>query len=215
MRGMKNAVGVLAVCALIGLGYQSARAADAPDCSEFDVDGTASQPLRSVSLPPAVGSCKVRMSNGFPLPDRNCTPGATNPTLTVEVLRDPAFTTRCVRDSATTAKDKAGTYKWYGTPHPADNQGVKQTCELDHLISLELGGADSLDNIWPQCGPDGVTLASRFFKQKDMVENYLAARVKDGSIKLEDAQQGIADDWTKFLDDAKAACKSGRCRFSE
>lgn len=70
----------------------------------------------------------------------------------------------------------------------AKNTGRTQTCELDHLISIELGGADTLDNIWPQCGPRGVVLPKRFFKQKDDVENYLAAQVRAGAIRLEDAQ---------------------------
>jgi len=50
---------------------------------------------------------------------------------------------------------------------------------LDHLISLELGGADTLDNIWPQCGPSGVALPQRFFKEKDTVENFLAMQVRE------------------------------------
>jgi hypothetical protein len=73
---------------------------------------------------------------------------------------------------------------------------------LDHLISLELGGADTLDNIWPQCGPSRVKLATRYFKIKDGVENYLAAKVKAGEISLQDAQRGIAADWTQYISDA-------------
>jgi hypothetical protein len=53
---------------------------------------------------------------------------------------------------------------------------------LDHLVPLEMGGADTIENIWPQCGPVGGTLRQRYFKQKDVVENYLTARVKAGSI---------------------------------
>ncbi len=49
-------------------------------------------------------------------------------------------------------------------------------------MPLEMGGADTIENIWPQCGPVGGTLRQRYFKQKDVVENYLTARVKAGSI---------------------------------
>ena len=80
------------------------------------------------------------------------------------------------------------------------------------LISLELGGADSLENIWPQCGPDGVTLTERYFKQKDMVENYLAAQVKAGKMDLAEVQQGIATDWTQYLEQAKAANKAKKAK---
>jgi len=127
-------------------------------------------------------------------------PGGVNPTVTVEVLRDPAYRTGCTRNSGTSAKQKNATYNWYRILHPSNNTGAHQICELDHLISLELGGADTLDNIWPQCGPPGVPLIQRYFKQKDLVENYLAAQVKAGNIDLTDAQYGIARDWTQYLD---------------
>jgi hypothetical protein len=67
------------------------------------------------------------------------------------------------------------------------------------LALLELGGADGLGNIWPQCGPDGVPLDERYFKAKDRVENYLADEVKAGRMSLHDAQRGIASDWTQYL----------------
>jgi len=104
------------------------------------------------------------------VPDLACTPGAINPTLTVAVLRDPTFRTGCVRQQTTTEEQKASTYGTYGIPHPSSNTGPSQTCELDHLVSLELGGADTLDNIWPQCGLSGVALDQRYFKEKDAEE---------------------------------------------
>jgi hypothetical protein len=51
-------------------------------------------------------------SNTFPVPDPNCTPGAVDPTVTIAVLRDRRFTTRCVRDVATNAMKKATAYAW-------------------------------------------------------------------------------------------------------
>jgi hypothetical protein len=179
-------------------------------CDEFDVDGRASAPLHDVTLPPSQ-SCTTLTRNGFPVPDPNCTPGAVNPTLTIGVLRDRSFTTRCVRDAATKPEEKARTYDWYRLVHPANNSGESQTCELDHLISLELGGADTLDNIWPQCGPSGVALSQRDFKQKDTVENFLAMQVREGRMDLSQAQKAIATDWTQFLDEARRACPDGRC----
>jgi len=53
-----------------------------------------------------------------------------------------------------------------------------------------LGGGDTLANVWPQCGPDAVTLNRRNFKQKDMVENYLADQVKQGTIALGERSAG-------------------------
>lgn len=85
-------------------------------------------------------------------------------------------------------------------------------CELDHLVPLELGGADGIGNIWPECGPDSATLENRYFKIKDRVENYLADEVKAGRIPLDTAQRSIASDWTQYLDDANRYCAlGGRC----
>jgi hypothetical protein len=98
------------------------------------------------------------------------------------------------------------TYGQYGIPHPTNNQGPNQVCELDHLVPLELGGADTLDNIWPQCGPNQVALAKRYFKQKDMVESYLANQVKTGRMDLGKAQAAIAADWTQFAGVAANFC---------
>jgi hypothetical protein len=181
------------------------------DCSAFDIDDAASRPLQSVPVPP-VHACATSMRNGYPVPDPTCTPGAYNPSITSDILSDRGFRTCCVRNNVTSEEQKALTYDWYNLPHPADNHGSSQTCELDHFIPLELGGADTLDNIWPQCGPDDVALRQRYFKQKDTVENYLAAQVKAGNMALDAAQQGIAADWTQYLDAAEAACPGGRCR---
>lgn len=169
------------------------------------VDATASTPLAEVT---AQSNCSTKTSNDYPIPDPACTPGAVNPTVTLEVLQSGEFKTGCERDKASSMKQKNATYDEYSIAHPKNNRGQNQTCELDHLISLELGGADTVDNIWPQCGPDGKPLAQRYFKIKDSVENYLAAQVRAGAIKLEDAQRGIATDWTQYIDAARAYWKS-------
>jgi hypothetical protein len=183
-------------------------------CDKFGtIDDKASKPITSVSLPPH-GICHPKpTSDGTFLPDPTCTPGAINPTLTEAILKDPAFRTGCVRNDATSETQKASTYKWYHTKHPKNNQGATQTCELDHLIPLYLGGADTLENIWPQCGPARVHLDDRFFKEKDKVEFYLGQQVRAGKMDLAVAQKGIAEDWTKFLADAEGFCASGKCEF--
>jgi len=64
------------------------------------------------------------------------------------------------------------------------------TFELDHLIPLELGGSNSLANLWPQpAGQPG-------FHEKDALENALHAAVcKTGKVTLVEAQHAIAIDW--------------------
>ena len=81
------------------------------------------------------------------------TPGSVNPDFTQEniatTLCSKKWGTDSVRNTDTTESEKAKTYTTYDIPHPKNNTGANQTCELDHLISLENGGGDGLDNIWP------------------------------------------------------------------
>jgi hypothetical protein len=161
---------------------------------------------------PAEGACAVRMKNGYPVPDARCTPGGMNPSVTLDVLRDPAWRTKAVRNCASSEAQKHVAYRWYDVEKPRINSNENQVCELDHLVPLELGGTDGLGNIWPQCGPDAVSLNQRYFKQKDHVENYLAEEVKAGRMPLSEAQRGIAKDWTQYLNDADLWCgRTGKC----
>src|SRR5205085_5255947 len=63
--------------------------------------------------------------------------------------------------------------------------------ELDHLISLELGGAPAdVANLWPESWTgDGSA------HQKDAVETHLKREVCTGAMSLSDAQRMIATDW--------------------
>ncbi len=66
----------------------------------------------------------------------------------------------------------------------------KRGFEVDHLVSRELGGADDLLNLWPQC------YSGRWnARVKDRLENRLHREVCAGMITLEDAQNAIRDDW--------------------
>jgi len=64
--------------------------------------------------------------------------------------------------------------------------------EVDHLISLELGGSNDIANLWPQ------SYVSEPFNAhiKDKLENKLHALVCSGRITVETAQKAIANDWT-------------------
>jgi hypothetical protein len=171
----------------------------------YDSKGLDSRKSRSLapSSPLAPGACRVLLKGDTPIPDPKCTPGAINPTITIEMIQDGTFSTKCVRSQGTSAAEKASMYEFYGISRPLQNYGETQSCELDHLVPLDLGGADTLDNIWPQCGPPSVPLTQRYFKLKDMVEIYLLKQVRDGKISLSDAQRGIAGDWTQYLPAAR------------
>jgi hypothetical protein len=62
--------------------------------------------------------------------------------------------------------------------------------EVDHLIPLELGGDNTIANLWaePASPKPG-------FHEKDHVENYLHKQVCSGAMTLEEAQKAIATDW--------------------
>ena len=65
--------------------------------------------------------------------------------------------------------------------------------EIDHFISLELGGANDINNLWPQPYCDD----SKCFgaRQKDVVETNLHRRICSKKITLEEAQKIIMTDW--------------------
>jgi hypothetical protein len=69
--------------------------------------------------------------------------------------------------------------------------------KIDHLIPLELGGADTIDNLWPQrlkarpYGPD----------RKELLADVLLHRIARKQITLEQAQEQIRNDWIDaFID---------------
>jgi hypothetical protein len=70
--------------------------------------------------------------------------------------------------------------------------GHGRRCEVDHLISRELGGADQIGNLWPQ--PYGTAPWNAV--RKDGVENRLHLEVCAGRLTLQQAQEDIRTDWT-------------------
>ena len=63
--------------------------------------------------------------------------------------------------------------------------------EVDHLISLELGGSNSQRNLWPESYKTQPLNAH----VKDTLENKLHALTCSGKISMIEAQQAIAKDW--------------------
>lgn len=179
-------------------GDRSANARGDASCNALGIE-CASTYFSPWSLPKD-GACTLSVRNGYPVPDPHCTPGGIVPHFDADTLRDERWRTSCVRNCQSTEKQKHVAYAWYGLVAPTQNDGPSQVCELDHLVPLELGGADGMGNIWPQCGPTSTVLRDRYFKRKDIVENYLAARVRAGQMPLEEAQRGIAKDWTQYLE---------------
>lgn len=68
-------------------------------------------------------------------------------------------------------------------------------CELDHFLSLELGGSNDIQNLWPEPANTKVGKQRIGFHEKDFVENFLHSQVCSGKITLEEAQHAITTDW--------------------
>jgi hypothetical protein len=66
---------------------------------------------------------------------------------------------------------------------------------LDHLVPLELGGADVAENIWPQ--PRRSLAGEWDDTRKDQLERRLSALVCSGELDVVEAQRAIAEDWTE------------------
>jgi hypothetical protein len=79
-------------------------------------------------------------------------------------------------------------YKLYGIT-PADR--INHT--LDHLIPLEIGGADVIENLWPE--PRRSLAGEWDDMRKDQLERRLASLVCAGQLDVVEAQKAISEDW--------------------
>ncbi len=139
--------------------------------------------------PPVVAPAPVPIPAGAyrVLPDPKLTPGAVLPVTEKDVCQ-PGYAGK-VRDVPYSVK--AAVYKRYGISHHGWGE-----YELDHLISLELGGSNAVENLWPQAfgGQPYNAIV------KDRLERELHRRVCSGQMTLAGAQAQIRTDWTKAYD---------------
>jgi hypothetical protein len=116
------------------------------------------------------------------LPDAACTPGDIFPDATKEKICVSGYA-RSVRDVPQSLKNKV--YEQYTIRSHATGQ-----YEVDHLVSLQLGGSNDLANLWPEAASP-----KPGFHEKDSIENYLHAQVCSGAMSLKEAQIQIATNW--------------------
>lgn len=121
-------------------------------------------------------------------PDPACNPGAVDDAVTQNNIDSTicvaGYTTKIRPPASATDKVKREMYGDYGVPD-------KTASELDHLVSLELGGSNDARNLWVEPGP--------LPNPKDSVENALHKAVCDHKVTLAAAQEAIATDWTTAL----------------
>jgi hypothetical protein len=118
------------------------------------------------------------------LPDPTLTPGDVL-TTDLQVICTSGYS-KTVRAVPQSVKNQA--YRAYGIASHEPHE-----YEVDHLISLELGGSNSLRNLWPQSYVTQPLNAH----VKDRLENRLHRLVCSGQLPLEQAQHAIATDWTR------------------
>jgi hypothetical protein len=69
--------------------------------------------------------------------------------------------------------------------------------KVDHLIPAELGGADTIDNLWPQ----GLYTRPYNAQRKELLTRCLLGRITVGEMTLVKAQKEISEDWIScFVD---------------
>jgi hypothetical protein len=134
------------------------------------------------SSPASAAPAHYRYYHAEPLNDLRVTPGATFRVSVVAICRSGYSSS--VRDVPESEKNQV--YAEYGITHRATGQ-----YEIDHLISLELGGSNAISNLWPEPNdhPRG------YLNSKDILENRLHALLCAGHVSLHRVQTLIAGNW--------------------
>jgi hypothetical protein len=150
--------------------------------------GTAAAPSvdlgRTVLLEPRTRTAGCVLG---PNPDRRCSPGAYSSGLTKAVLCSSSFRTGTIRNVP--VSEKHAVEVEYGLAP----ESYGSTLEIDHIVSLELGGSNNIANLFPE-----EANANPGYHVKDKLENRLHALVCAGSMSLHAAQAGIAANWQRL-----------------
>jgi hypothetical protein len=126
------------------------------------------------------------------LPVQACTPGSVR----ADITQDNIGTTICNRNWSTdsirapkTETDRLKTTAMRAYDVPASARG---TTELDHDVSLWLGGSNDVTNLWPELSDQP---GRGFHNSKDDVETRLHTAVCGHQVLLRDAQVALAANW--------------------
>jgi hypothetical protein len=133
-----------------------------------------------------------------PEPDRRCSPGAYSRELTAAVVCAPGFRTRPIRNVP--ESEKRAVEVEYGLQPGRHGRSL----EIDHIVSLELGGSNDIANLFPE----GL-YAHPGYRVKDRLENRLHELVCSGELSLRDAQLRIASDWERLYEQVFGVAPSG------
>lgn len=110
------------------------------------------------------------------IPDPALTPGVVR-AIPDEQIRDTSWG----RDERhVTPAMRAMVFRAYHVTGIHDPSCGAPRCELDHVVPRSCGGADDERNLFPQAAP--------YWHEKDLLEDWAARRVKDGSMTVERCQ---------------------------
>lgn len=143
-------------------------------------------------------TARYRHDGKYQLPDPQVTPGAIDPEIVADLsgahrtvdgaeanICAKGFTTKAFRHTDESLKKKVCEEYGSDTGCPDAEHG-----EIDHLIPLEIGGRDVIQNLWWQRAPA--------YRIKDYkVEDKLKKLVCSGKITLSNAQSCIRSDWVR------------------
>lgn len=135
------------------------------------------------------------------LPDKTLSPGVINPEATKEIICVKGYTSGLdkhgnkVRNVSEATKNEV--FKRYKLNKNASH------FEIDHIISLELGGKNDISNLYPESYDTKPYNAHT----KDRLENVLHKKVCNEEITLQEAQKAISTNWIdaykKYIGDIK------------
>jgi hypothetical protein len=134
-----------------------------------------------------VGDCDWR-GRADVLPDPVCTPGDRYDAVT----NANAIRTICVPGWATDHREVATSRKRSVAVSYSVRLPYFPAYEIDHLISLQLGGSNATANLWPLDRD-----VKRGARGKDDVEDALHDRVCERRMRLTTAQRIIRTDWRR------------------
>lgn len=138
------------------------------------------QARSSVTMATVTKTSGCVISNG--LPDKACTPGARFSGATKGQVCILGYG-QLARHVTQAMKDEV--FKEYGV-----DQSQSAHYEVDHLVSIELGGSNDMANLWPE--PVSPVPG---FHEKDKLEDSLHQEVCNGRMSLDQAQKEISSDW--------------------
>ena len=190
--GRSGRVGVIALLCALGVSCSGESASTGPsafaDAGDAPYDGGREGRADTATVLPARRSgvaprtAPPRRVPAVDVPNPRLTPGAVLTTGAARVCT-PGYSAS-VRDVP--YSEKLAVYARYGIAYVAYKH------EVDHLVSLEVGGSNAITNLWPE------PYAGRWgARTKDVLENVLHDLVCSGRLSLRDAQHIEARNWVK------------------